>query len=154
VFDPDRSGVGHQPQGFDQLAVLYNRYRVISTSYAINTTAAVPIRVCAIPTNESPGVLSLSDVVERPRAKFVVQNPGGDTKTLKGKCYIPSLVGRTKSQYMADDRYQSTVTGSPAELALLNIFAKDLADSTVEVQGTIVMEFLVEFFDANQLSQS
>lgn len=28
LFDPDYTGVGHQPRGFDQLALLYSRYRV------------------------------------------------------------------------------------------------------------------------------
>ncbi|WP_218254000.1 hypothetical protein, partial [Candidatus Magnetobacterium casense] len=40
LFDPNRSGIGHQPYGFDQLATLYNRYRVISCGYRI--TCATP----------------------------------------------------------------------------------------------------------------
>lgn len=37
IFDPNRTGTltGHQPYGFDTLATLYNRYRVISCGYRI-----------------------------------------------------------------------------------------------------------------------
>jgi hypothetical protein len=31
-FDPDYSGVGHQPMGFDQLAALYDHYTVLKSS--------------------------------------------------------------------------------------------------------------------------
>jgi len=35
LFDPNRTGTGHQPYGYDTIATLYNRYRVISTRYKI-----------------------------------------------------------------------------------------------------------------------
>jgi hypothetical protein len=31
LFDPDVSGTGHQPLGFDQLAAVYNKYRVLKS---------------------------------------------------------------------------------------------------------------------------
>ena len=35
IYDPDRTGVGHQPMGRDQLALLYHRYRVFAVSWRI-----------------------------------------------------------------------------------------------------------------------
>lgn len=154
IYDPDRTGSGHQPNSFDQLAALYNRYRVISTSYAINVTSSSPVRFCVLPTNNSPSVATMSDACERPRAKWAIQYPGGSTQTLKGKVYIPALMGRTKTQYMADDSYQAQVNNNPSELALLNILSKDLTDGTVTVNGVITMTFIVEFFDIITQSQS
>lgn len=52
IFDPDFTGVGHQPLGHDQMAALYNRYIVIgskitckfwSDTTSSNQTAAVGI---------------------------------------------------------------------------------------------------------------
>lgn len=154
LYDPDRTGVGHQPYGFDQLAALYNRYRVIATSYVVNATASSAIRVAAIATNTTPAPNSLSDICERPRAKFFIQLPGGNTQYLKGKVYMPSLIGRSKAQYMADDRFQADTAASPQELALLNLYGKALDDNPVDINGVITMEFTVEFFDQNPLSQS
>lgn len=154
LYDPDRTGVGHQPNSFDQLAALYNRYRVINSSYVINVTASSPVRVAAIAANNSFLPASLSDVVERPRSKWIVQHPGGNTQYLKGNCYIPSLMGRNKAEYMADDNYQATTTASPSELALLNIYGKALNDDSVEIAGVITMTFFVEFFDIIPQGQS
>lgn len=155
VFDPDRTGVGHQPYGFDQLAALYNRYRVIGCSYNITAyNGTTPIRFGALPTNEVPPIGNLDELCENPRSRWAIQVPGGNTKMIKGYVSIPSLTGRTKAQYMADDRYQSTVTGNPQELALLSIYAQTLANVNVDVNVTITMNYTVEFFDPVPLDQS
>ena len=154
VFDPNRTGLGHQPYGFDQLAALYNRYRVISCSYVINVSSANNVRFAAIETNETPIVLSISDLIERPKAKWKIQPSSGAPQYLKGNCYIPSLVGRNKTEYMSDDRYQSQVTGSPAELGLLNIMCRQLDDTSADAFCTITLNYTVEYFDINQLAQS
>lgn len=154
VWDPNRSGIGHQPYGFDQLATLYNRYRVISCSWRINFSSTDNIRAVALPCNEFPVFTNASELIERPRAKYVVQLANGATQTLKGKIHLPSLVGRTKAQYMADDRYQSEVTTSPSELALLMVTAQTLQDIPATVNCSIVLEYAVEFFDVKQLPVS
>jgi len=35
VWDPNATGIGHQPYGMDTMTSLYNRYRVISCKYVI-----------------------------------------------------------------------------------------------------------------------
>lgn len=157
VWDPNRTGVGHQPYSFDTLASLYNRYRVISCGYRLSVSPidSTPITLTAIPANQVLVTSTASEVRENPRAKYVVQNVGAGVTVLQGKSYIPSLVGRTKAQYMADDRYQAPTTSNPNEEAILNIAtfnpSNDLAFSR-PVQ--VVMEYLVEFFDIKSLGQS
>jgi hypothetical protein len=62
VFDPDFSGTGSQPLGFDQLAGLYSRYRVLGSTITVdmmtpsagtNQSASINAVVCA--TNQSTG---------------------------------------------------------------------------------------------------
>lgn len=155
LFDPNRTGTGHQPYGFDQLAGLYNRYRVISTSYTIScSSTTTPIRYGTIVSNESLTFSSMSELCENPRSRFVVQNPGGNLRQIHGKCYIPALMGRTKTQYMTDDRYQAITSADPAELAILHIQAGAMNDALAAVDLTITMEFVVEFFDIKNQSQS
>lgn len=35
VFDPDLTGVGQQPRGFDEYAALYGKYYVVKSSYSV-----------------------------------------------------------------------------------------------------------------------
>lgn len=162
LFQPDRisppGGGQHQPYGFDQLALLYNRYRVIACGYRMNLalgSSTVPITVTAMPTNTPVASLSAAEIRENPRAKYITQNPGAGSVFLTNKISIPSLVGRTKSQYMADDRYQATVIDSPNEAAVLNIQTFNGAGvATGNVQVQLLMEYTVEFFDIKSLGQS
>lgn len=155
LFDPDRTGIGHQPYGFDQLSGIYNRYRVISCRWAINAySGTTPIRFACLPCNEIPPINNVSEICENPRAQFKLQYPQGGTTTIKGRSYIPSLVGRTKAQYMADDRYQATSGASPAELALLFITGQSMADAATDINLTVTLEYTVEWFDPHPIDQS
>lgn len=156
IFDPNRSGIGHQPYGHDTFATMYNRYRVISCSYRVianknNDT----LQVCALPANEPILYLTGAEYKENPRCRYKTQAPGGEVQHVAGKQYIPSLTGRTKAQYMADDRYQAIFGASPLELAVLNIgvfTGSDAPAATVPVNIELV--YVVELFDAKLLAQS
>lgn len=157
IYDPNRTGGGHQPYGFDTFATLYNRYRVIATGYRIQCVTSyngAPLQIACQPANEVLTFTSISEMKENPRSKYVTVSPGGPAVYLKGKCYIPSLVGRNKQQYMADDRYQSIVSADPSELAVLNIKTQTISDVDTAVTLNVLLEYTVEFFDVKHLAQS
>jgi len=160
LFDPDRSGIGHQSFGFDTLSTLYNRYRVTNCKWRIqNPTGAsgAAIILGTLPSND--GGLGFADtgiMLENPRCKYIIQNPGAPVTSLRGSLNINTLVGRTKAQYMADDRYQSDVSTSPGELALLYVQTFNSL-SGVALGGvgfTIMMEYTAEWFDLKTIAQS
>lgn len=157
LFKPNRVATGHQPYGYDQLTPIYNRYRVISCSYVVKAISSTQtVNVCVLPANQVvlPGFAGAA--MESPRARFITQNPGGSMKTIVGRTYIPSLMGRNKAQYMADDNYQAQVSNSPAELAILNIFTQGINDSAVDPACllSITLHYTAEFFDVIQQSPS
>jgi len=161
IWDPNATGIGHQPYGMDTLTALYNRYRVISCKYVINGTVTngtteVNSIIGVLPANEGATVTGgINELQENPRSKFVTQYVGNE-KTLKGNVYIPALVGRTKSQYMADDRYQAQTNQSPAENAVMNIYFgfMDGTLATATADLNITLEYTVEFFDVKKQLQS
>jgi len=76
---------------------------------------------------------------------------------LKGKVYLPSLVGRTKAQYMADDRYQAQFGSSPQELAILNLNCQQFDEGSIANTGAtyqVTLQYTVEMFDLKNLGQS
>lgn len=162
IFDPNRTGVGHQPYGHDTLQTLYNRYRVISCGWRITCLRTVlqdggqaPVVVASMPANEVLTFSTTGEVLEQPRAKYITQNPGATALVLKGKSYLPSLVGRNKAQYMADDRYQATFGASPSELGILNIFTGATSGNAAPAIALhVVLEYIVEVFDIKHLAQS
>lgn len=159
LYDPNRTGLGHQPYGYDQIGILYNRYRVISCKYvlsAISTDANIAVAV--LPSNDAaPPISNVSEARENPRAKYIVQNPGGTLKVLKGNVYLPALTGRTKTQYMSGEQYQSQTGASPTELMTLNAYAQGLNDDSAFNPAptfNILLEYTVEWFDPINQDQS
>lgn len=159
LYDPNRSGIGHQPYGFDPLAVLYNRYRVISCGWRLQNiinTASNGRVLCAMPSNDT-GITypTLDEWKENPRTKYMTIVPGANNGTLSGKTYLPALIGRTKSAYMADDQYQATVSSSPSENAILYVFLSDhLGNALPSTSVHVLLEYTAEFFDVKHIVQS
>lgn len=159
VYDPNLTNVGHQAYGFDQLSSMYNRYRVISCGYSLQaiTQSGKTQILTVLPTNETMTETTADAFKEKPRCRSYVLVPGtsGVPVRSRGKIYLPSLLGRTKSQYMADDRYQSSIGLNPSENAFLYLQVNDMDGSTSpNVYVTITLEYLVEWFDPKELSQS
>lgn len=149
LYDPDQTGTGHQPYGFDQMAALFNRYRVYGVSYQVQGYQFNnPIRFGCVATNDSASPSNLATLVELPRSKTAIQINGGSTAKITGYVNLPSLTGRTKAQYMADDRYQAQNNTNPQEALILNIMAQSLSDTALESCTMLVtMNFHVEWFD-------
>lgn len=159
IFDPNRTGTGHQPYSHDTMASLYNRYRVIACNYLVTvySSQGATLQVAALPANEEFAATSISDYRENPRCKYMVQGTGAPVKFLKGKVYLPALTGRTKAQYMADDRYQAQFGASPSELMILNLNTQQLDESSLASTGTVyqvTLTYTVELFDPKNLGQS
>lgn len=162
IFNPDATllpgtGASHQPYGHDQMLLFYNRYRVISCGYriqAISPGNSIPIQVAAIPANGTHIFVNVSEMKENPRAKYVVVNAGDTAKFLSSNCYIPALMGRTKTQYMSDDLFAATMGTNPGELAILNILTNNISDVGAAFTLNILLEYTVELYDPKNVQQS
>lgn len=159
IYKPNVSATGHQPFGHDTLNVLYNRYRVYAVKWNIRAVPADGSNqyVVVVPTNESFTVANFDDAREKPRAKYMLQSLNENSQYLTGHISLPSLTGRTKSQYMADDRYQAQFGFDPAESMTLRIYSYNAGLPTttaVSTRVSIELTYYVECFDPNMLGQS
>ena len=163
IFDPNRTGTGHQPYGHDTLQTIYNRYRVISCYYKLCVSRldsnTEPVQLTVLPANTTVSIGVGNEARESPRAKYIIQGGSGSPiRMLTGTVNIASLMGRNKSQYMADDDYQAPYGSNPGELAILNIYTSLLNDGQVATERafkvSIELIYTVESFDPKQLAQS
>lgn len=160
LFDPDLTGVGHQPYGFDTASGMYNRYRVIACGWRIQQPSAyngTPTILASLPNNDALIAWSnFGEMCENPRAKWVTNNPGATSPVLKGKVYLPKLMGRSRTQYMADDNYQAIVTTNPVENGFLYVtsFNATTGIASPGIPMNVILEFTIEFFDLKHQLQS
>lgn len=156
VYDPNVTGVGHQPYGFDQLAALFNHYRVFKCSWHVAFAPSNDrLHIAVGPVNGSSTFSSVESLGEFPSAvSRVLGYSGGIPCVFKGSCYLPRLTGATSVQYRTDDRYSSIVSDNPAEAMNLNIAVYNPSGSTVATSMTITLVYHTEFYDPLVLGPS
>ncbi len=156
-YDPDFSGSGHQAKGFDQLAAMYNRYRVYKTSYdiwfTVTGTADQPALCVTFPSNSSVTTTDANSTVENWQAKWgyaTFQQP----LHLKGTVDLPTLNGKSLIAYGADDTTQSEITTNPGEGLFLHCCASNNNAASVSIDVKVRFVMHVEFSDPTQLAVS
>lgn len=128
VFDPDFSGVGAQPLGFDQFAQFYGRYRVtrimIEASFANSSTSPIVVGMYASAQSTLPAN-PLAWTVQ-PRSVKAVQlggsSSGPSVAVLRASWNLWDVFGVTKSEYMDEMDFAATFSGGPARQAYLHCF--------------------------------
>jgi len=157
LYDPDRSGTGHQPYGFDTYASLYHRYRVFKVDWVINastTNTSTPYTITVLPSNDVGAYTSMTLANENPRAVQKVVNFGNPIK-FRGSIYLPRLNGSTSAQYKNDDRFQALNNASPSELMALHLLTSTVSGSAIAtIFMDITLTFHCEWFDPLPLAQS
>lgn len=164
LFDPDASGTGHQPNGFDQWSTFYNHYIVVSakiTVYATLLTAGSEAGSCGVVgislTDDQSVTSDLGTICEQPTTVYAPLTFNNATRPVKiSKSYS------TKSFYnltnVSDNvtRLGATISANPAEMAFFTLFCGS-ASSTLDppiVNCFVVIEYLAMFSEPKELAQS
>lgn len=155
LFDPDYTGTGNQPVGFDNYALIYGRYCVYAATVECtvvngNATAQMVVmraknNLTSITTND--GVLAA--ICDKDNCVSSMTTAAYDTVKLKKTYKLNDVCGVTRSNYLSDDRYQSVVSSSPSETIGLEILGGQVgsAVSTVILAYIMRISFKVKFFD-------
>lgn len=155
TFDPDRTGIGHQPYGRDTYVTLYNRYRVFKIKYRAQFIIAATSYSCGVYCNNSASAPATAELFfETPGAKSTVAF-ASKVGHLRGSINLPRIVGQTPVQYKSDDRFQAQSGTDPAEIIGLHFFAADVGTNTVSAGlFRVQLTYYVEWFDQIDLAQS
>lgn len=162
-FDPNFTGSGHQPRGFDQIAVLYKKYRVYSARvqvYLMNPTTATCWGGYHLLNSQQPVYTAGTafDYTNEVPGTFCDKVPV-DTQQLfydSGKVPIWELEGMTYDQWHADDGFDANVGSSPAAISKSGFFIGDWAAPVGVSSMTLVVkiQYDVKFYSAATQSTS
>lgn len=158
IFDPNRSGTGHQPQAHDQWATFYNRYRVDKIHCKLlpcGSTSTHGQRFTIFPSNSTTGITAYDQATEMPYAKSAVCITTGSTRgSLIATYDLATIAGVNKTIYQSDDRYQAAFGSSPTEALCLHVVVEDGAFSNPSVYYSVELTFQVVLSDPLQLGLS
>lgn len=160
LFDPDESGVGTQPTGFDQLAAMYGRYRVWGVRWhaRVSSTLSHGVIVNFVPSNSNTTFATPSAAINSltlPFCKWITTSSGQRSESVRGHMNLALLNGKTHQQYIDDDTTAALVTTNPTEVLDLHmvIISQDTV-TAINADITLVLEYDAEFFDPVQFTPS
>nr|QXP07587.1 MAG: putative capsid protein [Arizlama virus] len=161
LYDPNYTGGGHQPLGFDQWAAFYNKYRVYGMKYTItftnqSSTYWADIALLKRPTATLP--VSMSQTLEQPYTQKGCLAPIGSGRCLqvmKGYVSNRKVLGVSKAQFDADDTFAAAVNSNPSNGVYFSVLVMNQnAASTMTVNFRADLVFYACMYDRVNLSQS
>lgn len=160
LFDPDFSGTGHQPLGFDEWMRLYNRYRVHSSSMncqTINkstTVTSLPTTVIFSTPNTS-AIAGSEEAQEMGDAKEATS--GVSTGPASVRVYAPT---KTTTQVLGvrsitnSSEFSGTDSTNPATPWFWRLVVQNFDATALNCILDYDISFVAEFFSPRQLDQS
>lgn len=160
LYDPDRTGIGHQPLGFDEYKAMgYTKYRVFRCDYEvdmISNTSTCPVRLACVAQNATQSTFLDEAIWETNAArntKVINLSTGGCR--FKGSVRIPGLIGMTNEQYRTSPTTAGLVSGPPTEVATLAILADTIGGSVpCNIMAHVRLKYYAELFDPSNLGLS
>lgn len=163
LYDPNYTGTGHQPRGFDQFMTMYDHYTVIGAK--ITVTLAQPagahynLHVGVACKDNAPAMSTINDYLEgRNLVSRVLKasEVGGTTNlvTLTKTCSVKKFLG--VSRILGASEFRGTTSTNPTEQGYFHIFAQALNSSVnpTLIRGTARIDYLTIFTEPKQPSQS
>lgn len=153
IYDPNRSGAGHQPYGYDQLAALYARYRVLKASWVVKFVGSTESYYgVVVPTNnvlntDISGATSFTTASEVPRARIYVQAPSAPPQIDSRIIGLNDLGGVIMTEFLADDRFEASIGSSPTEIVVLYVGVYNPSGSSITLSFATELSFHVDLHD-------
>lgn len=136
LYDPDYTGVGHQPYGVDQWSSFFNQYYVYKSSIRCQFASAQPGGIQCIAALErvtDPDTSTdLNTVSERPGSKSTIVIPQRGSRL--------SIGWRARKAWPMgkDDSQSSYFSGSPLDTEFYRVFVAGQNTTAVPMNGLLV----------------
>lgn len=163
VHDPDYSGGGHQPLGYDQWTPFYNHYVVIGARISCQFIYSSG----ASPTGIIYGVYLRDDATTMTTGQEIMEQQLGKYRVAAASSLSSPSVTTLTNNFSAKkffnitdikdnrDNLGAIVTTSPTDGAFFHVWASTLDGTDLgDVDVVVTMNFIVSFSEPNNLAQS
>lgn len=143
LYDPDISGGGHQPAGFDQYMALYARYTVLKTRVKVTffNESGTSMVVGIVATDEGTALADERQYIERGDNNWTVLGVDGTPRTLTMEIDHSKQNARN---IWNDDVYSGESGSNPADLDYVHLFMTPTSGSAT-VRARVELQFDVAF---------
>lgn len=159
LYDPDLTGVGHQPLYFDQYINLYARYRVLGSKIqidVINSNGGSALFYVVEPNTDISSITDIATLYEQARSGAPKIVPIAQRVASRMKKYASTrkIMGLVKSQVFDDD-FAGTSGSNPIQLWYWNLLFASTDQTTVPSGRFIIkITYFCQFYDRVFQTQS
>jgi len=159
LFDPNITGVGHQPRGFDQWSAFYGLYSVkasrITVMFAATGSEAYNTICGVAPIASSSALTGPNDYIEQEFCAFDIMRPGTSGNRLKMSNSVDICKWYNLSRVTDDDTVSGDSTQNPTRQVYFHVWAAALeATDPQQIDASIVIEYDVYFTRPLPITQS
>lgn len=165
IYDPNYTGAGGQPTGFDQFATFYQTYRVFESVIRVRYLPTAPAAgsdastgaLVVYPSQTATGVTYYADAVSTPYSRntnygFYAGSTG--SSVLYNKMAIATIAGASKTTVANEDNFAANVASNPVNAYYWVIGNSNQSSATQDVDVQVELEFYVEWSTKVMLNQS
>lgn len=155
LFDPDFTGTGYQPIGFDEWSAFYNRYRVKESRVraVFSTSGSLPCCVGITFNHASSGAMTFSNNIGEPYTTWnMVGATGSPPVNVERRVSVRDYFG-IRSNYPLDEDYTASVSGNPSRVLFAHVWA-NTTSSAGACTAFVELEFECEFYERVDLNMS
>lgn len=161
MYDPDATGGGNQPNGFDIMMGLYDHYQVLSASIVVTITHCDQRSVIGINTSDRNTPLinleTLRIFQENPGSKYKYIIKSDDNRgavVLKTKTDLPKFFGIPRKSFIGSSRFIGQSTTNPDDPAAYHVMLWGLNSATSTIRYSVRMEFNCLFSEPKSIDGS
>ncbi len=160
MYDPDISGVGHQPLGFDSLTPLYNHYTVIGmkiTYQFLTQDNSYTHIVSAKLSTDTTGVTDMTNLIENGKCRWRMVAPGNQGVKTFGRVTLAVNPNRflAISKPLSEDDLKGTAASNPTKTCYVILSCGPLQGiDSYGVRGTVKIEYTAIWTSPKLLTES
>lgn len=160
IYDPNITGTGHQPIGFDQMMSMYEQYTVIRSRIKVTfVSGAEPGRVAISLSPDATSPTNISTAMENGllTTTTVTGTDSGQhrVKSLTLTCDVPKYFGKPFNSVLADSTMTGTIASNPPEQVYFQILAWDpYQASDFSVALDVTLSYDVMYWEPKKLVSS
>lgn len=152
LYDPNITGTGHQPMGFDQMMIFYNHFCVTKArAWVVAANASsVPCQISIRQDADSTPITDINRILEMGGNAASHLDASATTnaqKELRLEIDIAKMQGITWTALMADNTLRGSAAANPTEQTYFHIQAFSGAGFTATVNFDIIIEYTSYFLE-------